>query len=554
MSRGPKLKNWVGDFETTTDENDCRVWGWGFASIDDLGRVEVGQDIDQFFKRIGEYDFTVYFHNLAFDGVFIMDKLFRMGYKHRPEGKLKPGEFGTLISKMGKYFSITVAWENGCRTTFKDSYKKLPMSVAAIADAFNMDIGKGDIDYHAPRPVGHEITPEERSYIERDVLIVAKALKVQLDSGMTRLTVGSDSLAEYRKLTGGKMFSRVFPILPGSMDAEIRRAYRGGFTYADERFKGKMLGKGRVYDVNSLYPSVMYDRMLPYGEPVFESGLPVATDEYPLFIVSVTFTAKLKKDHIPCIQVKGSSFFLNTEYQKVVKEPVTLMVTNIDLALWQEHYNMTIISYNGGWRFKGATGLFREYVDKWMSVKNKYEGGLKVIAKLHLNSLYGKFATNPDVTGKVPIFEDNAVKLVTGPENTRDPVYTPMGVFITAYARDVTVRAAQLHYDSFAYADTDSLHLLIEDDPDTLDVDKKRLGAWKLETVFDRALFIRAKAYTEQKTDGSYSTHIAGLPVQVAEQVTFENLHDGAVFTGKLHPKKVPGGVVLEDVGFTLKF
>ena len=477
-----------------------------------------------------------------------------MGYTHHEEGRLKPGTFDTLISNMGKFYSITVNWEDGGKTVFKDSLKKLPMSVAAIADAFNMDIGKGDIDYHAERPVGHVLTPEEISYIERDVLIVARALKIQLDSGMTKLTVGADSLAEYKRITGGKVFTRIFPILPDSMDAEIRRAYRGGFTYADERFKGKKLGRGRVYDVNSLYPSVMYDRVLPYGEPVFEPGLPKATKEYPLFIVSVTFTAKLKKNHIPCIQVKGSSFFLNTEYQKEIKEPVTLMATNVDLALWQDQYDMNIMSFNGGWLFKGAQGLFNEYIDKWMEVKARHHGGLRVIAKLHLNSLYGKFATNPDVTGKVPVFEDNVVKLKTGPEATRDPVYTPMGVFITAYARDVTVRAAQVHYDVFAYADTDSLHLLVEDDPETLDIDPVRLGAWKRETIFQSAIFMRAKAYTELDMDGNYSTHIAGLPVSVAKRVTFESLQDGAVFDGKLHPKRVPGGVVLQDVGFTLKF
>ena len=554
LSRGPKLKNWVADFETTTKEDDCRVWGWGFASIDQIGRVETGTDIDSFFDRIKELDLTVYFHNLGFDGIFILDRLFRMGYTHHEEGRLKPGTFDTLISNMGKFYSITVNWEDGGKTVFKDSLKKLPMSVAAIADAFNMDIGKGDIDYHAERPVGHVLTPEEISYIERDVLIVARALKIQLDSGMTKLTVGADSLAEYKRITGGKVFTRIFPILPDSMDAEIRRAYRGGFTYADERFKGKKLGRGRVYDVNSLYPSVMYDRVLPYGEPVFEPGLPKATKEYPLFIVSVTFTAKLKKNHIPCIQVKGSSFFLNTEYQKEIKEPVTLMATNVDLALWQDQYDMNIMSFNGGWLFKGAQGLFNEYIDKWMEVKARHHGGLRVIAKLHLNSLYGKFATNPDVTGKVPVFEDNVVKLKTGPEATRDPVYTPMGVFITAYARDVTVRAAQVHYDVFAYADTDSLHLLVEDDPETLDIDPVRLGAWKRETIFQSAIFMRAKAYTELDMDGNYSTHIAGLPVSVAKRVTFESLQDGAVFDGKLHPKRVPGGVVLQDVGFTLKF
>jgi hypothetical protein len=353
------------------------------------------------------------------------------------------------------------------------------------------------------------------------------------------------------------------------MDAEIRKAYRGGFTYADPRWTGKITRSGRTYDVNSLYPSVMYNELLPYGMPIFVEGLPEATPDRPLFIVSVTFTAKLKKDHIPCIQIKGNSRFLATEYQTVIKEPVTLSCTNIDLAMWEEHYDMDILSYNGGWLFFAQHGVFKDYIDKWNAVKANSTGGQRALAKLLLNSLYGKFATNPDITGKVPVFEDNIVKLTMGPPETREPVYTAMGVFITAYARNKTIRAAQANYATFAYADTDSLHLLRDDDPEGLWVDAKELGAWKFEYAFDRALFIRAKSYIEHlsvhdqhKPDDcphdehvpgcAYETHVAGLPVQIGEKLTIEDFIAGRTFAGKLNPKRVPGGVVLQDVGFTL--
>lgn len=149
------------------------------------------------------------------------------------------------------------------------------------------------------------------------------------------------------------------------------------------------------------------------------------------------------------------------------------------------------------------------------------------------------------------MLEDNVVKLVPGPDDERDPVYTPMGVFITAYARHQTISAAQAHYDQFCYADTDSLHL-VGDPPDNLDIHPSRLGAWKHEYAFTEALFARAKAYTEHLADGTWVTHIAGLPRDVADQVRFEDYRNGRTFPGKLTPVKVPGGVVLKDVGFTL--
>jgi hypothetical protein len=42
------------------------------------------------------------------------------------------------------------------------------------------------------------------------------------------------------------------------------------------------------------------------------------------------------------------------------------------------------------------------------------------------------------------------------------------------------------------------------------------------------------------------------LPEKVVETITFDDLKDGRVFHGKLHPKVVPGGVVLEPIPYQL--
>ena len=126
-------------------------------------------------------------------------------------------------------------------------------------------------------------------------------------------------------------------------------------------------------------------------------------------------------------------------------------------------------------------------------------------------------------------------------------------MFITAWARDVTIRAAQQNYNTFAYADTDSLHLITNHVPDNLDVHPTRLGAWKHESSFTESVYLRAKAYGELLDNGDYSIHIAGLPTRIAETLTLDDLRPGNVFGGKLIPHNVPGGVVLKEVNFTLK-
>lgn len=563
--------DYCADFETTTDPNDCRVWAWGLVPVEspEYDNVEFGNNIESFIERISQRNGTCYFHNLRFDAAFILDWLLKNGYQHIEERTLYQNKtFKSLISDMGKFYSITVRWENGNNTEFRDSLKKLPMGVRRIAKSFDLEMSKGELDYKTFRPVGHILTAEELDYLKRDVSIIGQAMKEVISAGMTKLTVASDAMAEYKKLNGLKQFDMLFPVLHYSIDSDIRRAYRGGFTYADPRFSGRRTRSGLVLDVNSLYPSVMKSCAIPYGMPQYQRGKVQPTEEYPLTIFAVTFTAKIKPNHIPCIQIKGTNMFLGTEYLREITEPITLMVTNVDWDLYNDHYDIDVLAYEGGWKFHASVGMFDSYIDKWSAIKAKETGGKREIAKLHLNSLYGKFASNPNVTSKIPVLEDGAVRLVRGDNETRDPVYTAAGVFITAYARDITIRSAQANYDSFAYADTDSLHLLVDEIPESINVHPTALGAWKHEYNFKEAYYVRAKFYLERIEDENihkegvcspdcqirhdYVNRIAGLPIESSGAMTFDDLVEGKIIHGKLAPKTVSGGVVLRDVPFQL--
>jgi hypothetical protein len=548
-----KLRDmWAADFETTTHIDDCRVWLWCLINLEDTEEKYFGLDINSFVNKCEELTSSIiYFHNLAFDGSFILDYLLSNNFKHRLDvGDLRFKQFTTLISKTNKFYSITVKWPTGAKTQFRDSLKKLPMSVSEISKSFHLTEIKGSIDYDMIRPIGYSPTVNELEYVETDTLIVAKALRAELEQGMTRLTIGSDSLMQYRKMSGRKMFEKTFPVLPTSVDSEIRKAYRGGYTYADDRFKGRITGPGMSFDVNSLYPYVMKECSLPYGEPIFADK---PKDGY-LWIAAITLTARLKPNHIPCIQIKGSSYFIQTEYIKEIKEPTLVYCTNVDYQLWEKHYEITVFSWEGCWLFNHCVGMFTEYVDHWSEIKQNSEGGLRAIAKLHLNSLYGKFATNPDITSRIPVMENGVVKLVKGSPETRNPVYTPVGCFVTAYARELTITSAQQNYAVFAYADTDSLHLITDKLPANLKIDPNILGWWKHELTFKRAFYARAKAYAEELYDGTTEVHIAGMPREISKRITIEDFVSGKKWDGKLVPKRVKGGIVLENTTFTLQF
>lgn len=76
------MRSYIADFETTTQVDDCRVWAWCICSVDNPDFCKFGNDIASFMNWC-ERSATcnIYFHNLAFDGAFIMDYLERNGWK-----------------------------------------------------------------------------------------------------------------------------------------------------------------------------------------------------------------------------------------------------------------------------------------------------------------------------------------------------------------------------------------------------------------------------------------------------------------------------------------
>ena len=556
-------KIFMADFETTTDLEDCRVWASCVYHMETCECVHISNDIEKFmsFSCKLSSGSLIYFHNLKFDGKFILSWLLLNGFTYSEENK--PKTFKTIITDSGQWYQIEVIFKvtgqkrkKVHKIVYQDSLKKLNFPVKTIASMYNLPISKGEIDYTSYRPVGHELTEEEISYITRDVEIVARALKLQYETGMDKMTTSSDALSQYKKSIGGEtQFLKMFPTLTIEQDSLIRKSYKGGWTYLKKGYSGKMVGEGCAYDVNSLYPSVMYYDLLPFGYPKSFDGEYEQDDDYPLFIQFMSCQFKLKKDHLPCIQIKNSGRFVETEYlTSSGGESVDLVVTSVDLKLYQDHYDLYNVDYHGGFKFKGKVGLFKSYIDYWSEVKANSKGGMRSLAKLMLNSLYGKFATSPERKQKTPYLDGEIVSYKLNKDvEIVDPIYTAMSCFITAYSRDKTIRTAQSVYDRFIYADTDSIHLTGFDIPN-IEIHDSKLGAWKHEGDFTKAKFIRAKTYMEYYVGHDKpEVKCAGLPDVCKEKVTFDNFKVGARFTGKLAPKTVKGGVVLIDTEFTIK-
>lgn len=604
---------WIGDFETTTAERKkvdgtTHVWACGLCEVGNPQNVAILKSMEEFIewcKNRPEND-KVYFHNLRFDGNFIVQWLLRHDFKHAPTPQDKESRtFTTLISDKGMWYQIEIFFEiRGKRVrkvTIQDSLKLIPLSVRQIAKSFDLPIKKGSIDYsaHDFLPEGSPLTPEEEEYLVHDVQIVEHALNFFHEQGLDKMTIGACALEEFKKIIKKKYFKMYFP--PPFYDEDVRPAYKGGFTYLNPKFRNKVLGNMIVLDVNSLYPSVMRGcsgEFLPYGTPIFYRGEYVEDSLYPLYIQKIQCGFKLKPGKIPTIQIKHSMYYQGNQYltSSDGDRPI-LYLTSVDLKLFFEQYDVYDPDFISGWKFKAinAGAIFGEYVDKWseVKIKSKEEGnhGMYLISKLFLNNLYGKFGTATRIQSKEPYLgEDGKIHFKYSEEEEKEGIYIAMACFITAYSRLKTITSAQRITDDynagkskiqFVYADTDSLHCVSPDHslPESLDIHPTKLGAWDHEANAVKAKFLRQKCYMEKhiisekaynkamadedtvkelyskEGDNYYYTKItvAGMPESCYSKVTFDNFKIGASYPGKLAHRTVTGGVVLEEIDFTIK-
>lgn len=600
------MKKYTADFETATWKSDeTWVWAWAICEIGNEKNIKIGNDIETFFDFCKEEkNPEIYFHNLKFDGEFIIYYLLNNGYKHIKDRKERDEKtFTTLITDLGMFYSITVYFNNdknhSKKVTFYDSLKIIPFSVDKIARSFNLEEQKLQIDYMLERKKGHILTIEEQEYIKHDVIIVAKALNVLFKQNLTKMTQGANALYDFKNIIEKSRFNHYFPLLEKWADEDIRKAYKGGFTYLNPIYENIIVSSGVVLDVNSLYPSVMYEKLLPFGEGIMFEGKYNNDKVYPLFIQSFTCSFELKEGKIPTIQLKGKDYkweFLPNEYVKSSHgNIINLVLTNIDMDLFFENYDVYDLKFLNGWKFKGMKGLFTEYIDKWIEIKNQStisgNSGMRTLAKLMLNSLYGKFATSLETKSKIPyLSEEGIVKYEITKAEEKNGIYIPMGVFITAYAREKTIRTSQAikdysikkyGKDLYCYSDTDSIHTLlpIEELKQFCKIDSVKLGAWKHESSFEEAKFVRQKCYVE-KFKGEYNITCSGLPKKCmykkegindklfyktyeynasgkAEEIEKEfNIKDfevGFTANGKLSFKHVKGGVILVPSEFSIK-
>ena len=122
----------------------------------------------------------VYFHNLKFDGQFLLSYFFNLGYQYS-EYLTKEKQMKYIIDEFGTFYALIVSFKNNQgkikTVTFLDSMKIYPYSLKVVAKQFGFQEQKGEMDYELLRRPNHEMTADEIEYFRKDIVILRKAME-----------------------------------------------------------------------------------------------------------------------------------------------------------------------------------------------------------------------------------------------------------------------------------------------------------------------------------------------------------------------------------------
>lgn len=378
--------------------------------------------------------------------------------------------------------------------------------------------------------------------------------------------------------------------------------YRGAVCYPNPDYTNKTLKGIYVYiDANSLYPSAMlpsvqgrnrYNQMelthyYPVGVPVRLKSMPseeIMNDRRYVSFLKLRIKAKIKPDAvIPFVSLGrqgrvGMSFkrlYQTNDFLREIDE--TFWVTSIDYRSIQNYYDIEEQEFIEGIIYtpeNTSNDIFNEYISKWRRIKEQAarEGnaGLKQLAKIMLNSLYGKFAQSIDNIENFFEFGENGSLTVSEGSFDGKTSLKNMGIaaMITSYARETLLDVANiLSPEEFLYCDTDSIIMTESGWRKIREVkgllDKAEFGCWDVEHIVKEVKILHQKCYMITEFEAFQRDHkrertvvkCAGASEDIKRYIQYDNFNRGETIKGARmkKSKQTIGGITLESRPFSIK-
>lgn len=501
-------KIYYADFETTrpNEVGKVQVYIWVILAGD---KVYKGRKINTFIKLLKSFkNAIIFFHNLKYDFSYIHHYLIENNIECKVLEKSE-------VIYSAKFFNVEL----------RDSMNFLPMSLDDVGKNYCVKYKKGSIDYEVP--YDHYATKKEIDYCVLDCRVLEEGMTIYMEN-LEKILIDAKATNSakkvWKKLTNAGVSFEAFRelsdfdlVCPKTTQAEYnlyRQAYRGGYVYS--RPCG-IVSNVQMIDCNSMYPYMYSTIPMPYG-----TGYTCKTEKelnhFKFYIIGISIKFELKEGYIPII---GGSFgrFGNIEYRSSSNgEFEYLVVSNKDFELIKLFYNCEY-NYVWGVGFDTKEKFFKKYADTFIEVKNKEKGIKRAVAKVLLNSPYGKLAENGVEETYEYIIEEGTVKrVITGYKLEEERFqYLPMAIAITSAARYYLLTTAlSIGFDKVYYMDTDSIKFF--DMPVSFKFDPNILGAWKDEgkAVLFKTISPKKYGYYDGNT---INFKCAGFPQKTLEKV-----------------------------------
>ncbi|MDX1919413.1 MAG: DNA polymerase [Candidatus Caenarcaniphilales bacterium] len=504
--------------------------------------------VSQFLRNVAELhgNHTIFAHNGGtFDFNFILESVICGDSQEDWElVEVLPRGAGFLTVKIRSReelevykFDLGYSQREKVELTFRDSLAMLPFSLKSLTEAFKTECAKGEWDHknHFKYFEDEKLT----EYLRDDCVGLYQVLEKYFNWPLVRgsgvsFTVASQALKIFRTFLKKRIEG-----CPESVDGFVRQAYFGGRTEIFRPYFKSETPEDKIscYDVNSLYPSVMYECDFPTTFKCFtksynpkalgfyEAEVEVPEDMY----VPVLGTMVYISDR--CDECEKNKLKNCTHPKQVFKasdssEGKLIFPTGRFSGVWSTNeieyarsLGVKIISTGKGAIFENGGKIFKPFIEELWKMRQQAEKDSvdSFLCKLIMNSSYGRFGLNLDreklvfddgeMEGKPATYEFNTGKthkfIVDGKEVEAPIVFrflkveeriesfsnVAIAAWVTAEARLKMHRLYMKTIKYLFYTDTDSAFLSCHFES------SKKLGEFKYEYSATEACFLLPKTY-----------------------------------------------------------
>lgn len=517
---------------------NCKAWIYLYCALEH-GRYILSIKFNDFLNKIIErtktrvksHKINLFFHNLKYDGSFLLYELYLLNYKFVSSKELSKDKrnCSALIDDKKNIYCIKF-WYQKFFFKIQCSYLISRISIANILYGNNVkEINikhLPNIKYEKLEDVPHETI----EYIKQDcfaiTLIWEMIRQIKNDSYhvKNKLSIGSwGKESAYLAFHKSKWYKENKKELKKyqwnfqkdeKLFRKLRESYHGGLTGLNKNFiKDNWIdiqGNIKTYDINSAYPFVML-KDIPYMKPSIKPNEKPSL--WKISIVSIKevnvfetlWLTTLYKD-------KNQRIFLIWDFEFELLKKLLLMEYYV-IKKWYFHW----------------CPFYAPFIEKMNTLKEKYSKEiscaeneekktfyrlLRGSVKLLMNSPYGKEAQREC---KNIVIDKNYVWRAEPIESEKVNYTNIAGAsFITAKTRSMILELLVKFPYNIMYWDTDCVHVLFDENLSeetfrkSINVDDFKLGNWKFEHQCENAKYLKKKCYALLDAEGKFKYRTAG--------------------------------------------